>query len=387
MRLLSRSWEAIKSPASMAILAIVGFGFAIYTAFFYEKRGELRVSIDALTRVFDVYQPVGGLEISYAGENLRSAKKALWAASFTISNPGNAEIKKGDFDDQVPFGVLVEGADIVETPTIKTSVEYLSRNLKTTTKKDSISLSPIILEPGDEIQVGMMLLGSESARPTLKAIGKVAGIKTISIRSIEQKEADKGTWKTAIEGGETLVHIVRFLLYGAGGLFVITLIFAMGFWLSSPFRALKDKIERDKRRDKVISYQTSESNSKIDQALLQIYIDKGENALQETSFILKRAHKRNALGALLVENVPKEELGHVVRQSFPLWKTDIMGFLEERKLITVSNGLVEIADGLESSLQSLAEHLALDLNIEGSQTPGLVRYDLELGFPSSFKPS
>lgn len=59
----------------MAVVALVSIGIAIYSGFFYEKKATLNATISNLSPVFDVVKPVGGLDISYGGVNLREAKK------------------------------------------------------------------------------------------------------------------------------------------------------------------------------------------------------------------------------------------------------------------------------------------------------------------------
>lgn len=161
---------------------------------FYERKPELSISVDAMSKVFDLYRPVGGLEVSYAGENLRSSKKNLWVLTATIKNIGNAEVRKGDYDDKVPLGLEIGGAVIAERPTLKTNVDYLAKNLSISATGNRILFSPVILEPGESFEITTLLLGSESVKPSIVPIGKLAGIKSIALSTPESPSPEKSVW-------------------------------------------------------------------------------------------------------------------------------------------------------------------------------------------------
>ena len=114
----------------MAIVSIFSVGLAVYQGFFYEKRGQISIYLDPPTRVFDLHQSIGGLEVSYGGEDLRKKNETLWIVNVSIRNTGNAEIRKGDYDEQVPLGLAIDEGQIVDAPKLRTSVNYLQQNLK-----------------------------------------------------------------------------------------------------------------------------------------------------------------------------------------------------------------------------------------------------------------
>ncbi|MDG0852182.1 hypothetical protein [Roseateles puraquae] len=100
-------WEFIKSPACAAILGLAGLLSGLLLGVYglvAERQGQLKVSLVSISSVFDVHQPVGGLDVSYEGRSLRSAKKALWSLSLVVPNSGNAGIRRNDFDVRSPGG-------------------------------------------------------------------------------------------------------------------------------------------------------------------------------------------------------------------------------------------------------------------------------------------
>jgi hypothetical protein len=173
-------WDFLKSASGAAILAIVGFAIGIY-GLLVEHEAELRISGISLSTVFDIHQAVGGLEVSYAGENLRTSKKTLWSATLTMQNTGKASIRKGDFDELAPVGLLITNGEIVDKPTSNGSNEYINKNIRILATKNELTISPIILEPNDFVRMNFLILGPEGAPPSIAAKGKIAGIRAIEL--------------------------------------------------------------------------------------------------------------------------------------------------------------------------------------------------------------
>jgi hypothetical protein len=173
--MIKRFWRALTTPNGATVLTIVGLGTAFYFSVFYERQGNLVIRVDSLSRVLDVHQPVGGLEITYGGENLRTSKKTLWVLNATIFNRGNAAVRKGDFDEAVPLGFVVDDAVPAEQPRLSSSVEYLRKNVQATAKGQLVALTPAVFEPGDGVHLALLLLGPEATKPQLSASGKVVG--------------------------------------------------------------------------------------------------------------------------------------------------------------------------------------------------------------------
>jgi hypothetical protein len=100
----------------MAVAALFGVLFTIYQTFVYEKRGDLAVAVNRYRECLTFTNRLAASRFSYAGEDLRVSKKTLWVMNLSISNAGNAEIRKGDYDDNAPIGVQIAGADLVDAP-------------------------------------------------------------------------------------------------------------------------------------------------------------------------------------------------------------------------------------------------------------------------------
>lgn len=371
---LSHLWNVIKSPSSMALLAVIGFALAIYQGFFYERRGEILVSVDALSRVFDVHKPIGGLDISYAGENLRSAKKALWVATFSIRNSGNAEIRKGDYDDNAPFGFQVVGAEVVDQPTIKTSVEYLKQNLKLKTDKDHVILSPVVLEPQDVIQISMLLLGPETSKPKLIPIGKIAGIRDVQV-NLDVGNSDKSVWKRVSQADSVWIQPIRMVVYSLAGLVAILLFGGLIAAISSPIERIKKKKASAERQKRVLKYRPNESLEREERFLIDVYAERGEDSLFELNDLIIEMKERSELIGHLVDKLDEQALKEYVKKILPFsyrskkWIT----VLEEANLISFEGAKPIFSPTLETSIKDLADYLKVDLSM--TQAPDIIFHE------------
>jgi hypothetical protein len=361
MKMLSSFWMAFKSPTSMAILAIVGFGLAIFQGFFYEKKGELTITNDAVSRVFDIHQPVGGLEVSYAGENLRTSKKALWALSFTVRNSGNAEIRKADYDDQVPFGFQFVGAEIVEIPTIKTNVEYLSQNLKISKTPNFVRFSPVIFEPNDEVQVNVLLLGSDTVKPIFFATGKIAGLRSITMSSPDQKDSGRSVLAKITDADALWVHPARSVIYGFGGLVVLSLVIALLAGVSAPLNAFSNGRAVSKRRKEIATYKANEALDSNSRSLIDIYAVDGEEAILEIAQIIETVKRRTALVAEIKESVSPSRLENILRRVHPLRPSSLFRKLKDLGLIYGSKTTIAYSEALDNTVEEVALFFKIDL--------------------------
>lgn len=292
---MKKFWRWLLSPAVAGFIGIVGLVLAVYTAFFYERKPELAVSVDALSKVFDLYRPVGGLEVSYAGENLRSSKKNLWVLTATVKNVGNAEVRKVDYDDKSPLGLEIGGAVIAERPTLKTTVNYLGENLAVSFTGNQIVFSPVILEPGDAFEITVLLLGSESAKPTVTPVGKVAGIKTISLTTPETPTPNRSIWRQSVEATSPWVHLIRGPIYMFGTLLSLILVGVAIAALMSPISKIQERRKVAQRQAQLREYRQHEELRKESRYLIDQYVASGEAGLARVARYLRIYARRESL--------------------------------------------------------------------------------------------
>ncbi|MBA8733550.1 hypothetical protein [Chromobacterium violaceum] len=361
---MKKIWAWLISPSVVGAIGIVSLVLAIYTAFFYERKPELSISVDAMSKVFDLYRPVGGLEVSYAGENLRSSKKNLWVLTATIKNIGNAEVRKGDYDDKVPLGLEIGGAVIAERPTLKTNVGYLAKNLSISATESRILFSPVILEPGESFEVTTLLLGSESAKPSIVPIGKLAGIKSIALSTPESPSPEKSAWNQAVGATSVWVHLIRWLIYFFGAFLAIGSSVALLAAVMSPFEKLKKQRQAAERQRRVRDYRRHEELGKESRYLMDEYVAGGVAGLAPLARYLCAYTRRRSVLDALSDKLDEEELKKLVLSAVPFRREE--GITEDRlKDVKLAEGdgiHVKVSEELGEALADLCRFLKIDLD-------------------------
>lgn len=369
MGALSKIWTNAKSAGFMAALALISFVFAIYQTFYFEKKPEITISVNALSRVFDVYQSVGKLKVIYENEDLRVSKKQLWAMTVTVSNTGNAGIRKGDFDEAAPFGLYFTGAEIVDTPSIHTSNSYLDENIKKiVTQRDRIIFSPSIIESQDSFQISLLLLGPQSATPTIDGFGKIAGISKFIVSS-EGAAGNKTTWGKVFEADSYLIHLYRVFVYlGVGllgliGLLVLLLLILMPFIVIDEFQSKKRKVSR---RTQISNFMSSSSMQGVSdevwhelKALSNLYVEDDEHALAKLKLYISETKGRQKLIKKIEDVV---DLSSSTFDPMHLRRRFLEKKFEELGLISFDDGAAKCSPTLEDSIEKLVRFLGVDMD-------------------------
>lgn len=359
---MKKIWLWLISPAVAGIIGIVGLALAIYTSFFYERKPDISISIDAISKVFDLHRPVGGLDIYYSGDNLRSSKKNLWVLTATVKNTGNAEIRKSDYDEKAPLGFEVVGAVVAELPVFKSSIDYVGKNLTVNYASNSVSFSPIILEPGDSYEVTVLLLGADAVKPYLKPIGKLAGVKSINLFTPENPSSGKSIVLEAVDATSLWVHPIRWLFYFFGTFVVIALIVALVSSVSLPFERRREREMQVRRQKQVQGYKRHEGVSPGARYLMDRFVVDGQNGLAPVAEYLKIHNERRVLFDELVGKLDQEKLTDLVCRTFPLGRKDeeTEKSLRAEKLVEDDGALARVVDGLKTEFDDLCDFLEID---------------------------
>lgn len=360
---MKKIWSWLVSPTAGGVVGIIGLGLAVYATFIYERKPELSVSVESVSKVFDLHRPVGGLEVSYAGENLRSSKKNLWVLTVSIKNVGNSEVRKGDYDDRAPLGLEVLGATIAERPTLKAGVGYISKNLSATVDGDRVLFSPVILEPGDSFEVALLLLGSKSARPAVLPVGKVAGIRSIALVTPESPKSGKSIWSQAVSAEDFLAQPLRWAIYFFGTIVVFVMVAVAVFAISSPFEKIGEKKAERERRRRVQDYRRHQELKRESRYLLDRYVAEGEVGLIRVASYLRFLRRRNDLMSLSAQ-VDERKLGEILDIAFPYRHDNypVAEDLRTAKLLEGDGVGLKVSDDLEQALKDICAHLSLDFD-------------------------
>ena len=347
----------------------------VYLSIFYERQGELIVRVDSLSRVFDVHQPVGGLDITYAGENLRGSKRTLWVLNVSVQNRGNAAVKKGDFDEAVPLGFSAAGAVEAEQPRLTSATAYLRQNVRATAKGGQVTLTPAVFEPGDSVEMTLLLLGSEASKPQIVPSGKIAGQRAIEVVELQEEVGtNPDFFDRQLPGKSMLTKILR------GGVRVISwfFIFILGIaavaWPIIGLALLFDKVARMRRRREVNRLVQGQQLSDLRSKVFDVYVQEGANGLRIVlrSVALAAEYLKDYLPHL--SNFPDDEAREKFLKKYEPRQLRFRDFAKRFKIEGWLNGLEDI-EQLESETLGVAAKVNLDA--------ASLRADLELARSSS----
>jgi hypothetical protein len=359
---MKKLWIWLTSPAIAGAVGILGLIFGIYSGFFYERRPEVVVSVDSMSKVFDLYRPVGGLEVAYGGEDLRTAKKNLWVLTATIKNFGNAEVRKGDYDEKVPLGIEIHGAVIAEHPTVKTGVAYLSENLEATSSANKILFSPVIIEAGESFDVTALLLGSDTAKPTISPVGKLAGIKSIILSTPERPSPEKSLWGQSIAATSFWVHVIRVPIYFFGAMFALLLTTGALAAVLAPFEKMRARKQINERQERAREYRRHEELRKESRFLIDQYVGQGTGGLAPIAHYLAVQARREAILSVLDGKLDEQTLDKLIRSAVPYRynEDEVEEQLKSAHLVEGDGIRINVPRSINEALDDLCGFLGLD---------------------------
>lgn len=113
---------------------------------------------------------------------------------------------------------------------------------------DSAVFPPVILEAGEWFTVKSLILHSETIRPTLEPIGKIAGVREIRRSDSTEAAAEPGFWSQAFSG-KPWVQVARLPGYFFGFILVIACIVV-------PIATASGVLSKRRRRQHVVRFKS-----------------------------------------------------------------------------------------------------------------------------------
>jgi hypothetical protein len=184
-----------------------------------------------------------------------------------ITNEGGDDILISHYDQQYPLGFRISGGSLLRAEILSTSNEYLRQRLRIdTTHADTALFTPVILEPNEWFTVKSLILHSEGARPTLQALGKIAGVRNIRVVDSTEVVADVGFLVTSFAGG-LWVQAARLVAYFLGFILLLAAVIA-------PTAAISGFLAKRRRRKHVAQFKslTKRTLTDRDEYIFERYI-------------------------------------------------------------------------------------------------------------------
>jgi hypothetical protein len=234
------------------VIAIIFGGVTIYTQFYADAFPRLQYDILTSTPVLDVHEEVGKLSILFDGIDIRQQQLSLQVLTIRVINDSSKNILKSYYDENDPLGLHISSGKIIKTDLLAASSDYLKKQVVFRQQNDQTLLFPsVILEGGEFFVIKLLILHSKQSDPSVSAIGKIAGIHSISIRE-PYKHDSTSSFLGKTYNGSLLVQMTRLITYFFGMIIFLIVVIA-------PIAIIGGKINERKKHKLIKEFKTNTS--------------------------------------------------------------------------------------------------------------------------------
>jgi hypothetical protein len=270
------------------VIGIIGIALALYVSSIQDNNPKIKFDILTNTNVIDLKEDVSKLELKYNGNTIGKDNHTLKILTLKIINNGSKNILKSDYDSENPLGFYLKYADIIETPQlISASSNYLFDNIKVSSAtKNEYTFSTVIIEKEEYFIVKILTLCEKNKNPEIIPIGKIAGVRNISVEeSYHNNVNKKSIWHQVIDG-TIFIHILRLIFYVFSFIIIILIIVV-------PAIAISEKNEKRKKNKFIKKFKNSEKyvDNELNNSLLKFYMEFSGYSLLLLKKILKNKDK------------------------------------------------------------------------------------------------
>jgi hypothetical protein len=220
-----------------AFVTVAAVGFTVYQEFLSDKRPAITFEIEGNTNVLDVKENLTNFKLLFDGVDIREKGLSLSVINLRVFNPSNLDILQTHYDIGAPLGLNISTGSIVRADVVDTSSNYLNERFQLKPfGEQAIRFSDAILESKEWVRIKLLVLHPVTERPTINPVGKVAGVKEISVKSNIEDENAPSFLKLTF-GGAPLIQAVRGFSYFFGFIFAL-------FAFFTPIIFIATRIER-----------------------------------------------------------------------------------------------------------------------------------------------
>lgn len=236
------------------ILALTGIAIKakqmadVYAA---EKKNGLEILTLGKVDVVDFNRDLRELNVSYDNTDLKTTNQNIGIYTIRVANNGTEHIRLEDYDPDAPIGLRVLSGKIVDDPRIIfEGNRYLFQSVKLKKQgEDSITMSSVILDPGEFFTMKVLVLYNIFNEPELTAFGKVAGQKEVPV----MYAADSGNatvfWKEVLDG-EPLIWAARIVALFIAITFAVWIVFILvSIWWKVKRKRIVNGFKRSNGKD------------------------------------------------------------------------------------------------------------------------------------------
>lgn len=228
----------------------------------------------------------------------------------------------------------------------------------------------MIFEPGDAVEITLLLLGPEAVKPEVRATGKIAEIKYIALIGPNSPEDGLPVWRQVIRGDSFWVQLIRAVVYFFGTLALFILVAVLMLSIASAFDSFKEKRKKSEREARIREYRRHGELGKVARYLMNIYADNGDEEFSRFARAIEhRQAREDAISKLKESSVSDEVIQPLVDRAYSAKNHIFDGYDNEKiedelrsaKLLKGEKLDEKLVDGFAEAIKDLAEFLNIDL--------------------------
>ena len=223
-------------------IGLFSFLLSIYGEYCRNKGPEINYHILGSTRLIELKEKVGLLDIRYNKQSILKKNKTLSLVLLKISNDGSKGVAIHDYDPKSPLGIKIEKGEVLEKPILIQSSSNItkSRLAFNIFKKKEIHFSNFIFDKDEYFVVKILVLHSENEKPIISSVGKIFGVKKINVIVDEEQNniKMKKSMISKIFDENIFVYFARFFIYLISFMFIM---FSISILIFLPYSILKKK--------------------------------------------------------------------------------------------------------------------------------------------------
>lgn len=271
------------------ILAIIFGGLAVYSEFFKSNSPIINYEVFYNEGIVDIKEDLGKLDIIYDGIDIRKKKQSLRAIIIRVSNTGNQSLLKSYYDDQDPLGIEFSDGKIIKSEIMHASDEYLKNNAHALVDGKLVKFTPVIMDKLQFFVYKFLILHDDNTTPSIKPLGKIAGVPAINLIDRIDAEEKKGFWSQVIEG-TLLVNVVRLPVYFIGFFIAVGIIVF-------PIAGISSFVDEHNKKVTVKKYQAhiNRALDKNEGKIFSLYMKYSSEYLVELIDVLSNQDKLSTL--------------------------------------------------------------------------------------------
>lgn len=177
-------------PGISLLLAVAGILIAIFVFYYQEKQKEVNLSVDVINveNIFSLKEDVEDFDVIYNNQSIKDSKRNIKILDIFLNNNG-ATIYQNYYDDEIPFSLTVENANIVKYEVKSASSDYLKNiviGIESDSANSNIVLRKSIWEKKTYVFLKLYIFcDNDWTVANLKMSGKIAELDAVPVKLVD----------------------------------------------------------------------------------------------------------------------------------------------------------------------------------------------------------